>query len=368
MPRCPTPKFAAPAAAASAGTPVTFMVEPVAGATAYAWSAAGDGVAVVGDGATASATFTAVGARRVCVAAAGGCGAESLPACVDVEVGARAEPGSRNFTFTGVQEAFTVPPGVTSVTIEAWGAQGGGDYFSCNDYTYTGKCDMPTNIGGLGGYAKGTYAVTPGEALQVLVGGRGQNNGPGGWNGGGAANTYAGSGGGASEVRQGCRDPGVGDRIIVAGGGGGGYQYRSATGDYFYEETSAGGAGGGLEGAPGGCRAVTNSPLMCERYPGGSGGTQDSGGAASNTSQAVYMPIAPTAGTLGRGGGFSCEETYSNYCGGYVHIAGGGGGYYGGGGAYFAGGGGGSSYLGAGTNTMTEPGKRAGDGEVRISW
>ena len=52
---------------------------------------------------------------------------------------------------------WTVPLGVLSISLHAWGA-GGGRYFS----------SVP---GGVGAYVQGTAVVAPGETLQVLVGG-----------------------------------------------------------------------------------------------------------------------------------------------------------------------------------------------------
>lgn len=82
---------------------------------------------------------------------------------------------------------FQVPAGVCSISVTAFGAQGG----------------SISGVGGLGGEATATIAVTPGEVLQVRVGGQGLSGGGGGPNGGGA-----GGGGG----------PGGG----VGGAGGGG--------------------------------------------------------------------------------------------------------------------------------------------------
>ena len=90
-----------------------------------------------------------------------------------------------------------MPPGVNLITISASGAQGAG------------------GAGGKGGKATGDLSVTPGQVLNIFVGG--QN----GYNGGG--NGYAAvarNGGGASDVRMG--GTALADRIIVGGGGGGG--------------------------------------------------------------------------------------------------------------------------------------------------
>lgn len=104
---------------------------------------------------------------------------------------------------------FTVPSGVTQVTVKTWGAGGGGGS--------GGSVDAGGNGGGAG-YVQGVLAVTPGENLLVSVGG-----------GGGAA----GAGGSAG-----------------AGAGGGGYSslYRTTT-PLFIAGAGAGG-GGGSRGNP----------------------------------------------------------------------------------------------------------------------
>src|SRR5215212_3298790 len=115
---------------------------------------------------------------------------------------------------TPATSTWTVPQGVTQATFEVFGASGGNG--------------SPTSLGGLGGKASATFSVTPGETLQVNVGGAGllgrnpDNEGsPGGYNGGGKGGAAGGGGGGgASDVREG--NFALADRIIGAGGGGGG--------------------------------------------------------------------------------------------------------------------------------------------------
>jgi len=229
------------------------------------------------------------------------------------------------FNYTGSVQTYTVPAGVTSLNVKLYGAQGGGSE----------NCEAVNQIdddGGKGGYAEGVLSVTPGQILNVYVGGKPGNNigknvaTPGGFNGGGSAGQYGGGGGGASDVR--INGAALANRVIVAGGGGGG---NTGCPDH-----GTGGAGGGLVGVIGQGR---NTP--------GAGGTQIAGGAPGSSGQ---------AGQLGQGG-----ET-----GGY-HTAGGGGGYYGGGSAFAAGAGGGSSYLGGVTNGTTLPDVRIGNGLVQIT-
>ncbi|HIB37678.1 glycine-rich protein [Mesonia sp.] len=227
------------------------------------------------------------------------------------------------FNYTGASQTYTVPGNATHIKIECWGAQGGtGIGFNSIEGT-----------GGLGGYMSGDIIVTPGQVLEIFVGGAGAASGPGGFNGGGqAATDYGGAGGGASDVRIGTYT--LMDRIIVAGGGGGG-----AFGSYG----SPGGPGGGLVGDSG-----TDGP----GFTAGGGGTQTAGGNAG----CCYGASSP--GTFGFGAGP-----------GDYHNAGGGGGWYGGGsGAGHAGAGGGSSYASNDfTNTNTSTGINSGNGKVVIT-
>src|SRR4051794_5803823 len=70
-------------------------------------------------------------------------------------------PVATTFNYTGTVQTYSVPGDVTFVVVEAWGAQGGGP------------------VGGRGGHAKATIAVSPGETLNVRVGGSNGFNGGG---------------------------------------------------------------------------------------------------------------------------------------------------------------------------------------------
>lgn len=234
------------------------------------------------------------------------------------------------FSYTGAVQTYTVPACVTSITIDAYGAQGGNDISS---------------TGGLGGRVQATIAVTPGEVLQIFVGQAGvsqQGSHPGVFNGGGGVFSYSsggtsGTGGGGTDIR---RSPyGVADRLVVAGGGGGG-GYQSGNG----------GHGGGLNG-------VAGTPFPSWPSSGGQGGTQSAGG--SQGVACCSCPTYTTPGTLGLGG---------NGAGDGAGGGGGGGGYYGGGGSCFAGGGGGSSYAEPSATAVTHTtGSRSGNGELLIT-
>ncbi len=257
-------------------------------------------------------------------------------------VAAQSPSGSQTFDFTGAEQQFIVPLGVTSVTIQAFGAQGG-------------TLANGVNASGDGAMVTATILVTPGETLFVYVGGQGIAAssgvpGAGGFNGGGAGGwaptTGVGAGGGgASDVRQGGN--GLNNRVVVAGGGGGG------------SVTNFGWDGGYPDGQSG-------------FFPGdGQGGTQTNGGAGG---AGIEGGNPGTAGTFGLGG-----------TGGDTNLAGiggggGGGGYYGGGGGGAdddpstapdgVGGGGGSGYvIPTATNVSFDTvGNHTGNGQVIISW
>ena len=227
------------------------------------------------------------------------------------------------FTATGAAQSWTVPAGITEITVDARGGAGAaGALFGGTRGT-----------GGAGARVRTTLTVTPGQVLQLMVGGAGGVP-TGGFNGGAAGGTstrtgaIGGGGGGASDIRTGsCAASltcGLTDRVIVAGGGGGGASVR---GD--------GGAGGSV----GGDGTISGDGGA------GAGGTTSAGGVGG--APANGGSTAGSAGGLGTGGagGFAgCG------CGG---PGGGGGGLYGGGGGGWEGGGGGGSSLGPSGATIT---------------
>lgn len=227
-----------------------------------------------------------------------------------------AQAATQTFNYTGGEQTFTVPAGVTSVEVTAIGGHGGNAAAS----------------GGAAAQVTGMLNVTSGETLYVEVGGNGANGNPngggssvtGGFNGGAPGGA---GGGGASDVRTSARAQGLSpdDRLIVAGGGGGSGQNGSCQA----------GAGGAAE-QPGESGTCGNG--------GGGAGTQSSGGAGGTNGcgfgQGGQLGIGGEGGGSGFGGEFCNLDT-----GG-----GGGGGLYGGGGgdgasADSSGGGGGGSSL-----------------------
>ena len=235
----------------------------------------------------------------------------------------------KRFDYTGGEQRFTVPQGVTSLRVEAvggWGADGGrGQLFN--------GTRSEGGAGGRAGYVDAEIPVTPGQVLFVAVGGTGSGDW-GGWNGGGdggwlhagATGGYGGGGGGASDVRTCSRtssacataSDSLRSRLIVAagsggGGGGGGSGFLAPGGGGGLRDGSSSSADGGPDSGSSGAT-------------GGRAGTLQAGGAAGSG----CAGRAASDGTLGAGGyGAPVEE---GLCQGPGGGGGGGGGLYGGGG------------------------------------
>lgn len=236
------------------------------------------------------------------------------------------------FDYTGAAQTWTVPDGVTQVTLDVFGAQGGNN----------------SSPGGQGGRATATLTVTPGETLTLMVGGQAQSpfsggSANGGFNGGGNGGApfnlpavyYGSGGGGASDVRIG--GTGLAQRVIVAGGGGGAANVSGPDGP------AVGGGGGGLSGGTG------NSAYLLYAPSGGAGGNQDG-----------------TSGSGQLGTGSNGANSTSNVFNG-VGAGGGGGGYYGGAGGSPGTGGGGGSGFGP-TGTVFQTGVRTGNGQILLTY
>lgn len=256
---------------------------------------------------------------------------------------------TKTFSFTGAFQTFVVPAGINLLTIESWGAMGGA------------AGGVSPIAPGKGGYAKGVFAVTPGQILHIAVGGQGKagasnnNAGAQGWNSGAAGGKGHGTngwGGGAGGDQSDVRYPGtaITDQLITAPGGGGGCRGHS------------GGAGGGPNGGAGGAN---------DGFTAGAGATQAAPGAGGTGI------VAGHAGGIGArtigGSGAAHAATPAGHGGG-----GGGGGYYGGGGGAAggsgdtvnsAGGGGGSAWVSpVATGIVYTSGVQSGNGKIVITY
>ncbi len=243
-----------------------------------------------------------------------------------------------NFSQENAVQNWTIPAGITTVTITVTGAAGGGT---------TGQ-----GAGGNGASLTGICTVIPGHKLSIAVGSMG----------GGNVSTWGCGGGGASYVY----DSNTVILLIVGAGGGGGSSSL------------------GYNGAAGGTNISTNVTTTTQ-YD-GNGGTGGNGGNPYSSSDA-----AGGAGWISNGvngafgadggncrvnlfaGGAGSLPGQNNNNGGYGggggggNDGGGGGGGYNGGGGGGYGGGGGGSYLN-GTVVGTPIANNTGNGNVSIKY
>jgi hypothetical protein len=249
---------------------------------------------------------------------------------------------TQTFAFTGTIQTFTVPMGVTNISIDARGAQGGSVTVNC------------AASGGLGARMVGDFTVVPGDVISVLVGGQGQSNGADAGGGGGsfvvaagnAALVVAGGGGGATNNIGSCGSNrnGINATITTSGtASANGLVAGGMAGNGGGASSGSGGGGGGFltNGVAGTGLANNNGKSFLNGGIGGTGNNNDSGGF---------------------GGGGAGWFTGGN--------GGGGGGYSGGGtsgGQPFTGGGGGGSFNG-GSNQSNTAGFNMGNGSVIISF
>ncbi len=247
------------------------------------------------------------------------------------------------FNYTGSIQTYTVPAGVTSISIEAKGAQGGSSTVA---------------TGGRGAIMKGNFAVTPGQVINILVGQQAPTIASGSFVGGGG-------GGGTFVVNQSNNQP-----LVVAGGGGGaagqccgvvnnGVDAVVAINGTAGINQSGGTGAGGVNGNGGGAATQgQNSGAGGGFLTDGANGAGATGGKAYLNGGAGGLNAGSNNGGFGGGGG-------SHYGAG-----GGGGGYSGGGatagGGQWGGGGGGGS-INNGTNQLNTPGANTGNGSVTIT-
>lgn len=201
--------------------------------------------------------------------------------------------GQTTETFNGgVDVDWTVPCGVTSVTVKAWGAGGGGGGSDTNKDGGSG--------GGGGAYSTRVLAVTPGETIRYTVGASG--------GGGLEAGLTDGADGGDTVVTYGAF-------TITAGGGGGGAADEGAAGaggtasGGTVDTSGSNGVVGGNDGGAGGNAANTaggggtggaggtsnNDPGVSGNSPGGGGGGgegENGGDGGNGRVQFIYTPSA----------------------------------------------------------------------------
>lgn len=248
------------------------------------------------------------------------------------------------FNAAGTTVEWTVPTGVTQITIEAWGAGGAGGFAGDQDREY------PTGGGGGGAYAKSTVGVIPGSILNVTVGRGGEN--PNGTARDGENSTVK---NGSTTLVSAEGGKSVDGKNNASGAQGG--QAANSIGTTRY---SGGNGGNGDLGDENGAYSAGGGG-------GGAAGTEGDGGNGGNGKGATVLTSLQGKGGA-RGNAGAGDEMNS--------IAGDGGkGYYsiystgsGEDGFNYGGGGGGSTGFILGYINSNHAGGKGGDGYIRISY
>ena len=270
---------------------------------------------------------------------------------IDVNVPAAEELYDAPGTYT-----FIVPAGVTEVSAIVIGGGGGAA-------SSPGTSNSSGGGGGGGGTAWGTFTVTPGETLDVIVGSNGV---------GGSSGTAAGTAGGDSTIAR-------GGTVLLSGGGGTGGLADAAPGATT-GVSAAGGTSTGTE-RDGGGSGGSGGPARQNNGGGGGGGAggYNGNGGDGGTGNAGTGGFG-AGGAGGGGAGQSTGGTQNNgggglgIFGGPINGAGSNTNSYGGGGSNgqdgqlggiggkFGGGGGGAE------DDTNLPGGNGGIGGARIIW
>jgi hypothetical protein len=182
----------------------------------------------------------------------------------------------RTQTFTS-NGSFTVPCGVTSISVQVWGGGGGGAGDGQNGNGAAGG-------GGGGGFSSGTITVTPGQIIAFTVGA----GGVGGCGGGGGCPSGGGAGANGTSSTfltitagggQGGQPANPSDANGGNGGVGGAGNIQGGNGSNGNSGTGNSGAGGNAANGGGGGGASSASEGNPGLPPGGGGsGAADNGG------------------------------------------------------------------------------------------
>jgi hypothetical protein len=244
----------------------------------------------------------------------------SLANCTSAYSSSNFEDNVSYFNVSSGIQIWTVP--VTgSYTITSAGAKGG-----------TGR-----HVGGTGASITGTFSLTQGAKLRIIVGQSGTDNA--GLNGGG---------GGGSFVQNNADLTATGILVIAGGGGGGPYNPYATNVNAVTTNSGQPGWDGSNNRSLNNPASSGNGGSAFDRSGGGGGGFSGNGGPTS-------APCGADGGLGGSSFSSGGSGATGNYAGGFGGGGsgewcnntggGGGGGYSGGsGGYYFGGGGGGGSY------------------------
>lgn len=357
---CPNPpsaQFTTNTSSIGMGGSIQFNVSSPSAGVSYNWAFPG-GTPSSASGSSTTASFSTPGTYTATLVATDALGCTDSSSTV-ITVTSCPPIGNNTVTFNATQttaqngniQTWTVPAGICTIRVQAWGAQGGG-----------------TN-GGLGAMESGEFSVTAGETLYILVGQRGGVTSQG--------SNYCGGGGGGTFVYRNAND--AFPLIAAAGGGGQSRDGAGGPGQSGTNNSNGGGSGSGPQGTNGN---GGGPGLATGLYSSGAGGA----GWLSNGQDGVLIRNPPgTGGQAPRNGGMGGTFSHPSYTGAFGGFGGGGAasdnsGAGGGGGGFNGGGGGnnsissnwgagsgGSSYNG-GANPSGQSGVRSGDGQVIITW
>lgn len=249
------------------------------------------------------------------------------------------------FTSTGTT-TWTVPPCVTTITVQVWGGGGGGGaVWTRFDPTSSGPTSNEACVtaggGGGGGYARRVYAVTPGQVYTITVGSggaggtvnsSGNNRANAGSNGGNSTFTgpataipgiltgIGGSGGGAANFLRSCLG-GCSGAVHQGANGNGGNGGSGANGSTIFNggNGSAGVHAGNTQDRSGaGCGGAGTSANggNANSTTGGIGGASDGGAGGAGIVQPFGNGFLGTNGnngnTIGGGGGGAAGHNRSS--------------------------------------------------------
>lgn len=204
----------------------------------------------------------------------------------------------------GSPTTFTVPVGVTSIRINAWGGGGGTGGQDCGAGCTNAS---PSQVG----YVIATYSVTAGSSILIYPGGKGGN--------GSNEVTNTGGGAGGNSTHPSGYDGGRGGHAGGVGSSGGGGGGGAATVVAFGTSSTirivagGGGGGGGMADKAGSGEAGVNTPSSSNSTNGGNGtsagSTRDGGGGGGggggelgSVGGGIYNAVSSPAEVAGRGG------------------------------------------------------------------
>ena len=259
--------------------------------------------------------------------------------------------------YSGDMVSYTVPAGVTTVSIEALGAQGA-----------SGQTGF---VGGKGASMYGEFAVSPGDVLIIAVGGEGQGQDSGS-NGGGGGGSFVvrddGTGGGGTYTIT--VGPFAGHDVtplVVAGGGGGTRATVSQNGNPGVAGnmgTSSSGSSPTGGGTPVTASEMGGIALSASWGSGGGGFVGDGGNDGTRGFGGDSFLSGAAGGTGGTGSGDNAAGGFGSGGQGRGSWGGGGGGGWSGGQGGRVGGGGGSFNSGIAQVNVSDVNE--GNGQVTI--